>query len=83
MLVCRRWDETVITHPEMIERACSKCKQAVAIFPSGQKALQDHPGLEVVCDHCWQPDAADEVMPAPGAIDEARETLKRARRPKG
>jgi len=65
----------------MIERTCPKCNKAVAIFPSGQKALRDNPEIGIVCEHCWEPDAADEVAAAPGAIDEARDVLRRARRP--
>lgn len=83
VLVCLRWEDMIFTHPEMIERTCSKCKQAVAVFPAGQKVLQNSPGIGIMCDRCCTLRVGDTITTAPGAMEEARETLRRARRPKG
>lgn len=77
-LLCMRSDETFNKHPEQISSVCSRCGHSVSIWPSGQSALRVYPNLAIICTHCASPDEYQE--PAPGAIEEAAQYLRRRRR---
>jgi hypothetical protein len=60
-------------------RVCSRCGSRVGIYPSGQRALRQYPGLPVICLQCSVKGAPpDEVAPAASAaevVQEARESV--------
>src|SRR5262245_40200717 len=79
-LVCMRRADATVTIANQIERPCSVCGETVVVFQSGQRMLRDYPGpIEIVCQRCAVPEKGEKVAAAPGAIDEAREVLKRHR----
>jgi hypothetical protein len=53
-------------HPQQINNhVCSKCKQKVGIYPSGQKILKKQPDLEIVCSRCV--DISEKILSQPAA----------------
>jgi hypothetical protein len=61
-------------------RVCSRCGAPVGIYPSGQRALRQYPGLPVICLECSvrEPPADLKVAPAASAaevVQEARESV--------
>lgn len=52
-LLTMRLTDMTRKHPDQDEsRVCSRCRQQVAIYPTGQKLLNDFPDLEIVCNVC-------------------------------
>ena len=65
-------------HPQTdFSHNCERCKKAVGIYPSGQQAIREHPGIEIVCDVC----AGDPALAflfgekLPGTDQERRESI--------
>lgn len=72
VLVAMRLADMFRVHPAQDNsHVCSECGERVGIYPTGQKALRDHPGAKVVCVACAMSDrqAGDEARPA-GSWDE-------------
>ena len=74
-LVVMRLAEMYRVHPNQIERACDKCGEVCAVYPSGQAAIRRDPGMEIVCSHCHGPVTGAAL--APGAASEPFESVKR------
>jgi hypothetical protein len=74
-LLVMRLDQMTTTHPDQdSSRVCSRCRQPVGVYPSGQAVLARSPETEIICDVCH---AADPNPPriqisAPGALEEAK-----------
>jgi|HubBroStandDraft_1064217.scaffolds.fasta_scaffold189249_3 hypothetical protein len=75
-VVCMRLAEMKKTRRDQDNsRVCSVCFTPVGIYPSGQAALEHDPTMAIVCNFCWLQGAPGLARPAPGALDEARESL--------
>ena len=78
-LVAMRLIDMVKVHPAQDNtRVCGTCGQRVGIYPSGQRALRDHPGMAIVCQVCALKQPPDEGVPAapwPEIAEEARQSL--------
>jgi hypothetical protein len=68
-------------HPQQDNtRVCSGCGETVGIYPSGQRALRDTPGLRIVCNVCaWNLPPATVSKPAPGALEEIGQSVPKGR----
>ena len=63
-------------HPNQdSSRVCSKCGEAVGIYPSGQRVLQENPQAKIICAPCAKPQPSDESYPA-GSLDEIRREMR-------
>ena len=52
-LICMRLVDMHKIHPEQDNtRVCAFCGQPVGVYPSGQKALREHPEAEIICQVC-------------------------------
>jgi len=52
-LVTMRLADMARMHPAQDDsHVCAECGHAVGIYPSGQRALRDHPGLKIICQLC-------------------------------
>ena len=51
---------------------CSKCKEPVGIYPSGQAVMAKHKTVVLVCNRCADPTGA---TLAPGALEEGKESM--------
>jgi hypothetical protein len=64
-LVCMRLADMRRIHPEQDNsHVCFRCGERVGLYPSGQKAVRDNPGIEIVCAVCAEHDEADDIRPA-------------------
>src|SRR5262245_41779649 len=79
-LICMRLTDMQLTHPEQVTHLCPRCGASVGIYPSGQRVLKTYPGnVEIMCQKCAIPlQPGDYWAPAPGALDEARQSRKRS-----
>lgn len=71
-LVAMRLSDMWRMHPRQDNsRVCSKCGEAVGIYPSGQDAIRHNPGMKIICSRCAEAerDPPDKVRPA-GSWDE-------------
>jgi hypothetical protein len=71
-LITMRLADMRRVHPGQIEGRCAKCNHVVGIYPSGQRAMRENPGIVVVCQVCRSP--ADITALAPGAEHEPMES---------
>jgi hypothetical protein len=72
-LIVMRLQDMHRVHPKQIKGRCSQCKAEVAIYPSGQKVMQDFPDVRVVCSHCRDPGQG--ALLAPGAREESKQSV--------
>jgi hypothetical protein len=78
-LVVMRLDDMWNTHPDQDNsHVCSRCGARVGIYPSGQRALKDHPGTPVICSVCAAVEKGP-ILPALGSIEEAIERIRSRR----
>jgi len=79
VLVVVRLANMTVLHPDQDStRTCSRCAEAVGIFPSGQAVLALWPDVAIICDVCYQRGPPpDEVYLAPGARDDMRKITRR------
>ncbi len=63
-LVCMRLADMTVTHPDQITDTCFKCGHNVGVYPSGQKALKQHPDAQIICVNCAKPKDFDFGVPA-------------------
>lgn len=56
---------------------CSQCKAEVMVSPSGQRMMQGHPKMKILCAPCAMTKLSefDSVEAVPGAVEELREDL--------
>lgn len=65
-------------HPQMDHtHVCSRCKESVGIFPSGQEILRKYgeKRIEIICNRCHGPIAPERIKLAPGAERERHESI--------
>jgi hypothetical protein len=75
-LVCMRLADMHRIHPSQDNsHVCSDCGQRVGLYPSGQKAVRDNPGITIVCHVCAINDEADEVLSA-APLDEIAQEMR-------
>jgi hypothetical protein len=55
VLVCTRTKDMTVMHPDQAWELCSKCQHAVGVYPSGQRAMKEHPEMKIVCSVCVNP----------------------------
>jgi hypothetical protein len=75
ILIVMRLADMKHVHPDQVTGTCSNCGHVVAIYPSGQKAMQEHPDIRVVCQVCRSP--GPEARLAPGAALEPFQSVKK------
>jgi hypothetical protein len=69
-LVAMRLIDMVKAHPGQVAKACAFCGAPVGIYPSGQKALREHPEAEIMCLLCAAKSfAPDDISKPAGSID--------------
>jgi len=75
VLVCMRYSDMALVHPEQILKPCAECGCTCGVYPSGQAAMaQFGERLKIVCQVCAPPGHA---RLAPGAASEPRESVPR------
>lgn len=52
LIVCARADTALICRGTKFDHFCAKCGQRVAVAPTGQVMLKQHPHLRVICLPC-------------------------------
>jgi len=80
-LVVMRLVDMARVHPDQDNsRACSECGQMVGIYPSGQRALREHPEMTIICARCaaFEHRPSDIDLPA-GSMDEIIEEMRMSR----
>lgn len=61
-LIVMRLADMDRVHPRMdSSRSCARCGAPVGIYPSGQRALQRHPGITITCNRCVDAGDADRM----------------------
>jgi hypothetical protein len=65
LLVMRLADMTRV-HPDQIEGTCAQCGHIVAIFPSGQRLMKNHPDTRLMCQVCQKPGKRSKLAPGAG-----------------
>jgi hypothetical protein len=75
VLIVMRLADMKRVHPEQIESKCSRCRHVVGVYPSGQQAMRDYPGIQLVCQVCQTPGPAAKL--APGADREPFQSVKK------
>jgi hypothetical protein len=67
ILIVMRLVDMARVHPHQITGHCARCGHEVGIFPSGQQAMREHLGIEVVCHRCKLPGPEAVLVPAAAA----------------
>jgi hypothetical protein len=64
-------------HPDQISDSCSQCGHVVAVYPSGQAVMREHPSdVVLICDVC-RPQPGPRARLAPGAALEPFQSRKK------
>lgn len=82
-LIVMRVAEMVRVHPFMdTSRKCSKCREKVGIYPSGQAVIHEYgeARVEIICNRCVDAGQVTVAIPAPGALEEMGESVRRGER---
>lgn len=74
-LICMRTIDMQVVHPDQITASCAECGEEIGIYPSGQRALRDVPGIKAVCQMCRTP--GPRAALAPGAEVEPFQSVKK------
>lgn len=72
-IVCTRLIDMVRHHPQQDNtKACSRCGSVVGMYPTGQRALAEHPEAVLVCLQCAveEPDVEGTIDIAAGSFEE-------------
>jgi hypothetical protein len=83
-LITMRLADMFKVHPEQVTRECALCGEPVGVYPSGQKALREHPTVEIICQVCAekivnvQRDIATPVAPIDEIFQEIRDSVRRS-----
>jgi hypothetical protein len=76
VLVAMRLKDMWKVHPDQdSSRVCSKCGEAVGIYPSGQNELAHRPDMKIICLPCSNPQPGDDVLSA-GTLGEIKRELR-------
>jgi hypothetical protein len=71
-LCVMRLADMILTHPDMdTTHQCTRCGEAVGIYPSGQRILREVETVEIICQRCITEAETRTARPAPGALAEA------------
>jgi ribosomal protein S27E len=78
-LICMRFADMRVLHDETnTEHTCALCGHTLGIYPSGMRAIREHPGITLLCQVCGTPTlAGNSFGPAPGALDEIGQGKRR------
>lgn len=80
-LVVMRLADMHKAHPAQDNtRVCGRCGEPVGIYPSGQRALRQYPGLAIICLECSVSERPVDLKVVPAAsaaevVQEARESV--------
>ena len=74
LIVMRLADMTRV-HPDQITATCHGCGHVVAVYPSGQQVMRDHPDHLLTCQVCKTP--GPKTALAPGAELEPFESVRK------
>jgi hypothetical protein len=67
-----------LTHPDMdTTHQCTRCGEAVGIYPSGMAIIARAKAVEIICQRCVTEAETRTARPAPGALAEAVRRLRR------
>jgi len=76
-LVCARaLTATLVAKGTTFDRRCVACGQNVCVAPSSLAVLALNPKLEIICLNCIKPQAGDELIFPPAAVEEAMRALR-------
>jgi len=75
ILIVMRLADMKRVHPQQITASCANCGHTVAVYPSGQKVMRDHPGVQLMCQVCKLP--GQHAALAPGADAEPFQSVKK------
>jgi len=73
-LICMRLADMTVVHPKQIIAKCSSCGEDIAVYPSGQQVMRDHPDVRLVCQVCRPRPTG---RPAPGAMAERLQSVRK------
>jgi len=76
ILLVMRVTDMYRVHPQMKLGVCSLCTETVGLYPSGLRAIDEHPDLKLVCNRC---DSRQGDQLVPGAWDESSESVPNPR----
>ena len=74
-LIVMRLADMKRVHPDQIIATCAGCGHIVAVYPSGQAIMKQHPGVKLMCQVCRQPAQGTEL--APGAASEPFQSVRK------
>lgn len=74
-LLVMRLSDMKVVHPDQILRKCASCGYVVAVYPSGQRVLKEHPDTVLICSVCKTP--GKDTHLAPGAEIEPFQSVKK------
>jgi hypothetical protein len=75
-LLVMRYADMHRVHPQMdISHVCSHCGHQVGIYPSGQRAIQQHQPVTIICHRC-EP-RPERFTLAPGALLEPLQSKRK------
>jgi hypothetical protein len=65
-----------VTHPRAdYSHTCDRCQEPICLFPSGQRILREHPGIQKLCDVCGAPEVTVGIVPP--EVDQERRGMSR------
>ena len=74
-LIVMRLADMHRVHPNQDNsRKCSVCGHRVGIYPSGREVLKNNRDVKLICNECY---GGGWATPAPGALDEPRQSVDR------
>lgn len=74
-LIVMRLEDMKRVHPDQITAKCDGCGHVVAVYPSGQQVMKQHPGTRLTCQVCKTPGPHSAL--APGAEFEPFQSVKK------
>jgi hypothetical protein len=75
-LIVMRLADMKRIHPDQITATCARCGHTVAVYPSGQAVMRQHPDVKLMCQVCRQP-GDEAALLAPGAEFEPFQSVKK------
>lgn len=74
-LIVMRLADMKLVHPDQVTATCHGCGHVVAVYPSGQQVMKQHPDTRLTCQICKMPGANAAL--APGAELEPFQSVKK------
>lgn len=74
-LIVMRLADMERVHPDQITAHCSKCREPVGVYPSGQRVMRDNLAVSLICQVCREP--GDDTLLAPGAALEPFQSVRK------